>query len=246
MTNWIRKLIGQAPRPAADPLEGLAPEARDLIVQVRAKNLTYLSERKLASLAQACRALEAGGVPGLFIEAGCALGGSSILLARLKQADRPMRVYDVFGMIPAPTGDDPPEVHERYRTIREGQSQGLGGERYYGYEDDLYGLVQANLAAFGIDRARQQVELIKGLLQDTMVIDAPVALAHVDVDWYDPVKTCLERIVPKLSVGGVVVLDDYHDWGGCRKAADEYFQGRRDAFAMDDSARSMKITRLRA
>lgn len=77
-----------------------------------------------------------------------------------------------------------------------------------------------------------------------MTIDQPVALAHVDVDWYDPVKTCLERIVPRLSVGGAVVLDDYHDWGGCRKAADEYFQAQRERFAMDDSARSMKITRL--
>lgn len=127
MTNWIRKILGRGAHAAPDPLAGLAPEARDLITQVRAKNLTYLSEKKLACLAHACRELEADRVPGVFIEAGCALGGSSILLARLKQADRPMRVYDVFGMIPPPTDDDPPEVHARYQTIKDGASQGLTG-----------------------------------------------------------------------------------------------------------------------
>ncbi len=243
MANWIGKMLRRAPQ---GPLDGLADDARDLITRVRARHLTYLSEHKLASLAQACRTLEAQRVPGLVIEAGCALGGSSILLASLKAAERPMRVYDVFGMIPPPTDQDPPEVHERYRIITAGQSQGLGGNRYYGYEQDLHAIVQGNLADFGIDTARRHVELIKGLVQDTLVVDQPVALAHVDVDWYDPVKTCLERIVPRLSVGGVVVLDDYHDWGGCRKAADEYFQDRRGDFATDDAARSMKITRLRA
>jgi len=227
-------------------LDALTHEARELIVRVRARHLTYLSEPKLASLARACRELQADRVPGLFIEAGCVLGGSSIVLASLKSTDRPMRVYDVFGMIPAPTEDDPPEVHARYGAITAGASQGLGGNRYYGYEQDLYTVVQANLAEFGVDPERQHVQLIKGLLQDTLTVEQPVALAHVDVDWYDPVKTCLERVVPRLPVGGVVVLDDYHDWGGCRKAADEYFQDQRGSFAFDESARSMKITRIRA
>ncbi len=55
-----------------------------------------------------------------------------------------------------------------------------------------------------------------------MKIEQPVAFAHIDVDWYEPVITSLERIFPKLVIGGSIVLDDYHDWGGCRKAVDEY------------------------
>ena len=66
------------------------------------------------------------------------------------------------------------------------------------------------------------MSLIKGLVQDTMRIDQPVAFAHVDVDWYEPVLTCLQRVFPKLVEGGSIILDDYHDWGGCRKATDEY------------------------
>ena len=33
----------------------------------------------------------------------------------------------------------------------------------------------------------------------------PVALAHLDCDWYASVLTCLENIVPRLAPGGVLV-----------------------------------------
>lgn len=216
---------------------------RALIRSIRAKNLTYLSEKKLASIAETCRSIERMKVPGTFLEAGCALGGSTILIASVKSRARPLDVYDVFGMIPPPTPDDTPDVHERYNLIVQGKSRGIGNDKYYGYEEDVMELVKSNLRVFGIDRQGQRVRLIKGLLQDTMTIDDQVAFAHIDVDWYDPVKTCLERIYPRLASGGSIILDDYHDWGGCRKATDEYLQSAK-GFALNDDAGSMKITRL--
>jgi len=80
-------------------------------------------------------------------------------------------------------------------------------------------------------------------VQDTLRVDEPVAFAHVDVDWYEPVKTCLERIVPRLSRGGALVLDDYNDWSGCRKATDEYFSRPSPAYRMDNRHGVMTITR---
>jgi len=222
-------------------LSALSDADQDLIKRLRAKNLTYLSSSKLAKLATACRTIEESHMPGIFVEAGCALGGSSILMASLKSAERPFLIYDVFGMIPAPTADDTPDVHDRYRTIVEGKSEGIGKDPYYGYEKNLYEIVHSNLASFGIACDRQSVSL----LQDTMNIEQPVALAHVDVDWYDPVKTCLERIFPHLVVGGSIILDDYHDWGGCRKATDEYLRTVVGQFTLDDSAGSMRVIKTR-
>jgi len=214
-----------------------------LIEPIKKKKLTYLTVRKLGSIANSCRSIETSKLPGIFVEAGCALGGSSILIASLKDQERPLFIYDVFGMIPPPTDEDTQDVHERYRTIIAGKSKGIGGEIYYGYEENLFDIVHANLKNFGIDCDKQSVSLIKGLVQDTMHIDQPVALAHVDVDWYEPVMTCLERIFPNLISGGCVILDDYHDWGGCRKATDEYLQKVEGQFVLDDSAGSLKITK---
>jgi hypothetical protein len=165
------------------------------------------------------------------------------LIASIKSARRPFFIYDVFGMIPPPTQEDTNDVHQRYRTIVEGNSKGIDGGRYYGYEENLFEIVQSNLKCFSIDCNKQFVSMIKGLVQDTLHIEQTVAFAHVDVDWYEPVMTCLERVFPKLVSGGSIILDDYHVWGGCRKATDEYLRRVVGQFELDDSAESMKITK---
>lgn len=233
-------------RSRTDFLAGLDSGKRLLINEIKGKRLTYLSDRKLRSIVEAVEFIEVHQVPGLIIEAGCALGGSAILITKTKQPERLLRVYDVFGMIPPPTKEDTADVHERYKTIVEGKSTGIAGDPYYGYEDDLYSKVVSNFKAFDAAPDESQVELIKGLLQDTLWVTGPVALAHVDVDWYEPVMTCLERIYPMLSVGGSIILDDYHDWGGCRKATDEFLRRYTSTFQLDDSAGSLKITKIRA
>jgi asparagine synthase (glutamine-hydrolysing) len=212
---------------------------------VRSRRLTYLSQRKLNALAEQALRIEKQEIQGAILEAGCAMGGSAILFASAKAPTRPLRVYDVFGMIPPPTPEDGADVHARYEEIRAGRAKGLGGDVYYGYRDDLYKAVRDAFAALGYPVEAHWVELIKGLVQDTLVVDGPVALAHIDVDWYDPVMTCLERIVPHLPIGGSVILDDYQDWSGCRKATDDYFaRTDRSRFVFDTSPGSLVVTRV--
>ena len=227
-----------------DALAALREDDAALIRRIRAENLTYLSEEKLASLANCCRELETAGLDGAILEAGCALGGSSILLATLKSNERLLSIYDVFGMIPPPSQEDSEDVHARYRTIVEGKSEGLGDDTYYGYQENLYDVVAGNFERFGINREKHSVSLVKGLVQDTLHPEGPIALAHIDVDWYEPVMVCLQRIFPRLVPGGSIVIDDYHDWGGCRKATDEYLRDVVGQFRLDDSAGSLKLSRV--
>lgn len=217
----------------------------ELIGRIRDQHLTYLSEGKLANLCLLCRETERQNLPGVFIEAGCALGGSAILIASVKSVARPLRLYDVFGQIPPPTSGDTADVHARYQTIVEGKSVGIGGDPYYGYQSNLDAVVRANLTDYGIDCSQHSVTLIKGLVEDTLQLGQPVAFAHIDVDWYQPVKTCLERIFPNLVVGGSLVLDDYFVWGGCRKAADEYLFLLKGEAKLDKRAGTLIITRSR-
>src|SRR4051794_7712774 len=196
------------------------------ITRSRAEHLTYLKPVHLRELAVAVRDIEAAKLPGLLIEAGTARGGSAIVMATAKARDRPLNVYDVFGMIPPPGEHDGPDVHERYAAIAGGQARGVGGETYYGYRDDLLGEVTESFARLGVPVGEHRVELVQGLFEDTIHLDEPVALAHLDGDWYESTMTCLQRIVPLLVPGGRIVLDDYDKWSGCRAAVDEYFAGR--------------------
>lgn len=204
----------------------------DVITQVRERHLTYLTEPILRDLADAVAAVEELALPGALVETGTALGGSAIVMACAKAPDRDMKAYDAFGMIPPPTDEDGEDVRRRYEKIRRGESKGIGGDTYYGYREDLLAEVRDAFTDFGLAPEASNVELIKGYFEDTLKVDYPVALAHLDGDWYESTMVCLERIEPNLVPGGRLIIDDYDFWAGCRKAVDEYFEGR-DGFQLE-------------
>jgi hypothetical protein len=235
----LRRARGQlraARAQAAVIVSDLPAPVEATIARVRAEHLTFLKPGNLRELAGVVLDAERAGLPGLIVEAGAARGGSAIVMAAAKAPERPMKVYDVFGMIPPPTEQDGPDVHARYAKIAAGEARGVGGETYYGYRDDLYGEVTESFSRHGVPVGEHNVELIKGLFEDTIEIDEPVAFAHLDGDWYESTMTCLERIAPLLVPGGRIVLDDYYQWSGCRAAVDEYFAGR-DEFRLERLAK---------
>jgi asparagine synthase (glutamine-hydrolysing) len=209
------------------------------------ESLTYLSESALHDLYRQVRRVEEAGMDGILVEAGCALGGSAIVIATAKERERPFFVYDTFGMIPPPSERDGADVHARYETIASGQSRGIGGHKYYGYEDDLRGKVTASFRRHHVPVEENNVHLVQGLFQETMHVTGPVALAHIDGDWFESVMTCLQRLEPHLVPGGVLVIDDYDDWSGCRDAVDEYFRDRRASYDFVHRSR-LHIVRLTA
>ena len=231
MKQWFKNVLvslrssGGASAPPTQP-GGL--EVKRLIDEIRAAHLTYCGPPKLENLSEAVMRVCREGVKGDFIEAGVALGGSAILLGKLKPSHAILRLYDVFSMIPPPGTNDGEDAHQRYHEIRSGNSSGLGGNTYYGYMDQLLEQVAANLATFGLDCEADHIELVPGLFDDTLHPQGAVACAHVDCDWYDPVRICIDRILPKLSCGGVLVFDDYSSYSGCRRAVDELLAQRND------------------
>jgi hypothetical protein len=231
-----RRQLKRAQARLAGPAHAVPDSVEEVIARVREERLTYLKPRYLRALAADVLDVERTGLEGLVLEAGTARGGSAIVMAAAKAPERPMKVYDVFGMIPAPGEEDGEDVHERYATIAGGDARGVGGETYYGYRDDLYGEVSASFARLGVPVGERNVELVKGLFEETIVLDGPVAFAHLDGDWYESTLTCLERIAPRLVPGGRIVLDDYYKWSGCRRAVDEYFAAH-DGFTLEHGAK---------
>jgi hypothetical protein len=194
-------------------------------VRIRQHRLTYLPHRALWDLAREVRRVDRENVPGIILEAGTALGGSAIMMALTKSAQRPLQVFDVFGMIPPPSTMDGSDVHQRYEDIVAGKSAGIAGDTYYGYQKDLKEKVTQNFSDLGCPIHSHGVKLIEGLFEDTLPnLAEPVALAHIDGDWYESVRVCLDCIAPRLSRGGRMIFDDYDAWSGCRQAIDEFME----------------------
>ena len=55
--------------------------------------------------------------------------------------------------------------------------------------------------------------------------DLEISLINLDTDIYEPAVTILEEFYPRLSPGGVLIIDDYGVFPGETKAVDEYFAG---------------------
>lgn len=165
------------------------------------------------------------------------------MIATMKNKKRVLQIYDVFGQIPAPSKHDGQDARDRYKIIVEGNAQGLGSGKYYGYTEDLCKIVESNLNEFGIDLMSDSVFLVSGLLQNTLQPTKKIAFAHIDVDWFEPVAFCLERIYPNLVIGGVIIIDDYFDWDGCRLAVDSFLANKDVIVELDASYGSLKITK---
>lgn len=70
------------------------------------------------------------------------------------------------------------------------------------------------------------VELVKGLFPDTAkpYEKERFAFVHVDFDFYEGTKACLDWFWPRLMKNGIMLFDDY-DWQNCpgvKQALDEF------------------------
>lgn len=157
-------------------------------------------------------------VPGAAAEIGTYRGGSACFIAEafvtLTGAEVPFAVFDTFEGHPAEAISEHDTFHKA------GQFSATD------YDD-----VREYLARFS------RLLIYRGdvLTWLPRLEESVYRLVHIDTDLYLPTKACLEYFGPRVSSGGVVVLDDYEakKCPGVRDAVDA-FLGTTDAFQVWD------------
>lgn len=179
----------------------------------KVRPLTMVSYARLRGLHDAVMHVANHDIPGDVVECGVARGGSAAMLGltmRQMGIRRDLWLFDTFQGLPSPSPQDADfEIAALYCGACVGS-----------VED-----VRRSLSTLGI---RENLHFIPGLFQNTL-LTAPVssvAILHIDGDWYESVKSCLESFYDKVSPGGVIQFDDYAHWAGARKAVDEFFAKR--------------------
>jgi hypothetical protein len=75
---------------------------------------------------------------------------------------------------------------------------------------------------------RSKIIVHKGWFQDTIPAAArligDLAVLRIDGDWYESTKVCLQGLYGNVVDGGFVIIDDYDEFSGCRRAVDEFLQ----------------------
>ena len=219
----------RAPAPAlADSHPDLPDEFRAL--HERCAPYTMTSVERMYAVYEAARYVTRAGIPGDYVECGVWRGGSSMMAALAFDAAgdpaRAMWLFDTFEGMSEPTerdrafdADDP--VGKEWDRIKEEGSIVLARASL----DDVRQSVQE--AGIAPDR----FDYVVGKVEDTLPARAPerIALLRLDTDWYESTRHELEHLWPRLSPGGVLIVDDYGHWAGAREAVDEYFGARADA-----------------
>ena len=160
-------------------------------------------------------------IPGAIVECGVFKGASFIRFAIFRDLfgnpfSKKLIGFDAFGIFPE-SGFEP-DREMRRRFIEEAGEEGISREQLAGV-----------LKEKGVDKF---VELIEGDITKTVpaYLDAnpglKISLLNLDADIYEPSHTVLERLYPRISKGGALILDDYGVFPGETKAVDEYFKDK--------------------
>jgi O-methyltransferase len=190
----------------------------DLFEQV--KPYTMTSVEALFSLYSAVGYVLDRNIPGDLVECGVWRGGSSLLVALMLQQrkinDRRVLLYDTFSGMPAPTEFDVDKYGRTGFQMMEEYSDDVGW--CYASREDVQSVFERHNFQF-------QVELIEGDVMQTLSTDPPacISLLRLDTDWYESTALEYDVLYPRLSTGGVLIIDDYGVWAGSRKATDDYF-----------------------
>jgi hypothetical protein len=209
---------GQAP----DVPTNLDPLTLEIFPAVR--EFTMTSVERIDALVRAVRYVVRGGVPGALVECGVWRGGSTmaaaLTLEKLNAALRDLFLFDTFEGMPEPTAADAKtggaEAREKFERLR--RPTGLGSDWCYADLRD----VTRNLRTTGYPADR--LHFAPGLVEVTVPAEAPaeIALLRLDTDWYASTRHELEHLYPRISEGGVLLVDDYGSWEGARRAVDEF------------------------
>jgi hypothetical protein len=181
-------------------------------------------ERK-AYLIDVVKQVVANKIQGDIAECGVWRGGSMIIIARtlleLNDVSRKLYLYDTFEGMSVPTCHDTRFNGQTAASMMDDELRRSGRNWLYASIED----VQNNLYATGYPR--ENIIFVKGKVEDTIPQTLPerLSLLRLDTDWYESTKHELNHLFPLLVKNGILIVDDYGDWQGARKAVDEYLKG---------------------
>lgn len=217
----------------------LYPYDRNLIISdyIYSIKITYRSVLQVINIESAVRGISQRNIEGAFVEAGTYTGGASAfgllsLFRNFKNKKLPdYWGFDSFEGMPSPTAKDGINAFEwlyqnfEKNAVKIKKSKLIGSDiNLADYNICLNYLQKTNYPA-------KKINLIKGWFQDTLKVNkkniGKIAILRIDGDFYDSTLCVLDELYDNVSKGGVIILDDYGNFEGSRKATHFFFRSKK-------------------
>ena len=173
------------------------------------KSLHYINKKK---------------VIGDIVECGIWRGGNLFLAKKIqdkyyKEIKRKLYGFDTFEGMSEPSNHDGIKINKIYQNFKNNNEPWAKASL-----DDVKNFSKKLFS--DID----EFNFVKGKVEDTLKdkknLPDKISLLRLDTDLYESTKIELNILYPLLVEKGILIIDDYGDFPGCRKAVDEYFSDK--------------------
>ena len=211
----IFKGLDQALRPDMEP--------EFMEIHKKCKQHTMTSAQRMYALYMATKYVVQHNIAGDMVECGVWRGGSSMVIAAtlltMNERGRKIYLYDTFTGMTKPGKGDTNYRNEPLEEIWESrQTKDYNTWCYAPLEQ-----VRKNIYSTGYPE--ENLVFVKGPVEKTIPATMPesIAILRLDTDWYESTYHELRHLFPRLSMHGVLLIDDYGCLKGARDAVDKYF-----------------------
>lgn len=192
---------------------------KEIIRQVTPFTMT--SPERVFAIKNAVEYVIKNDIAGDIVECGVWKGGSMMAVALTLLnlgTKRRLHLFDTFEGMTSPTQVDRSIFGQQATQLLEEEDKSHSLTWAYSPLEE----VKANLRSTGYDESL--ITYVKGPVEETIPANAPVTISvlRLDTDWYASTRHELVHLFPRLSAGGVLIIDDYGHWEGARKAVDEF------------------------
>jgi hypothetical protein len=180
--------------------------------------LTCNSDRISKLLIQYELFLKTKNIPGEIVECGVFKGTSLIRFASYrnfyKKQTKKIIGFDTFGKFPSAGFSK--DINVRKKFVQQSGNQSIAKKQ-------LEKILKHK-------KIGMNVELVKGDIRKTIIEyleeypKLKISLLNLDVDLYEPSKVILENFYPRMTKGGIIILDDYGVFPGETKAVNEFIK----------------------
>ncbi|MFN8344546.1 MAG: TylF/MycF/NovP-related O-methyltransferase [Spirosomataceae bacterium] len=193
----------------------------------------------LVTLFELVKYCEENHIEGDYVECGVWKGGcvGLMALANLKygrSTKRNLHLFDAFDDIcePDPVVDGKKAVEDIYFYTKRKESLSGKLQPVKGFYDPLggHGTVEGNrqlleeIIGYPVENTFYHVGWFQDTLPGAKEKIQKIALLRLDGDWYESTKVCIQSLYDKVVPGGVIIVDDYGTYEGCKKAITEFIQ----------------------
>jgi O-methyltransferase len=221
------------------PVE-LSKEEVEFVFSVKNEGLSMCSLQNLFHTALACIHVAKNDIQGDFVECGVYKGGNALIAAQIfksRDLDKKIILFDTFKGMTKPIALDVKNFTEESASVK------FAKLHLENYNEWCYSSLLEVKSNFKVKNLlSDNIIFVAGDVNDTLGntsnLPSAISVLRLDTDWYQSTKKELEVLYPKLSPGGVLIIDDYGSWQGAKKATDDYFKHEKIFFSqIDDGAR---------